>query len=245
MLGLWGVALAALGAAPLVPLPPTLHDAAAGQALAAELCNLRPPAGEFKGQLKIRRPDGQTISLALSSWIRPEDHSWQSLYQASVSNLTETLVVRHVEGGSNEYRYGRSEGAHEATLPPVCGEPWQSFAGSDFFLADLGLEFFHWPTQVVVRAEMRKSRACQVLESRPGTVLPYARVLSWIDVESNGLLMAEAYDAANQRIKEFEVKRFKKNGDQLQVQELEMRHYRGGSRTNAWRTVLTFQGSDP
>ena len=39
------------------------------------------------------------------------------------------------------------------------------FAGSDFWLCDLGLEFFHWPQQKVLKKEFHRQCACTVLES--------------------------------------------------------------------------------
>jgi hypothetical protein len=212
---------------------PLLNDAAAGRALAADLRNAQPSAAaEFKGLLKIRARDGTTTVLTLLSKITPGEKSWQSYYQAVSSNWTETLVVRHAKDLPNEYRYSRQEGApSEAAAPPVCQRIWQPFAGSDYSLADLGLEFFHWPHQVLIQNEMRKSRPCHVLESSPATTNGYARIVSWVDVETGGLVMAEAYDAAKQRVKEFEVKRFKKSGEQWQLQEMEIRQLKDHSRT--------------
>jgi hypothetical protein len=226
---------------PIVTPPSLLNDRAAGQALAADLCNAKPSApAEFKGVLKIRRPDRPTISLPLVSRILTEGASWQAFYQVTASNWTETLLVRHQPGQDNEYRYARQEsGSSAAAIPPVCGQIWQSFAGSDFSLADLGLEFFHWPTQVLVLNEMRKDRACHLLESRPALTNDYGRVLSWVDVETGGLLKAEAYDGRNQRLKEFEVKRFKKSGEQWQLQEMEIRNLKNRS-----RTLLEFDVAD-
>jgi hypothetical protein len=238
-LGSWSQPARAAGAG-IAHTPTQLNDAVAGAALAADLRDAKPvTASNFKGILKIRRPDGVILTLPLMSRIVPGDKSVLTSYQVTSSNWTETLVVRHAHGLPNEYRYGRTEGGRgETNLPPLCSQIWQPFAGSDFLLADLGLEFFHWPTQVLIMNEMRKSRACHVLESRPAVPNEYARVVSWVDTESGGLLMAEAYNARNQRLKEFEVKRFKIATEQLQ--EIEMRHFHGGVRTNYSRTVLEF-----
>jgi hypothetical protein len=231
---------AAASAAEIIHTPTQLNDAAAGAALAADLRNAKPvTASDFRGILKIRRRDGVLLTLPLASRIVPGDKSFLTSYQVTSNNWTETLLVQHTQGRSNEYWYGRSEaGRGETNPPPRCAQIWQPFAGSDFCLADLGLEFFHWPTQILIMNEMRKSRACHVLESRPAVTNEYARVVSWVDTETGGLLMAEAYNARNQRLKEFEVKRFKIATEQLQ--EIEMRHFHGGVRTNYSRTVLEF-----
>jgi hypothetical protein len=49
-------------------------------------------------------------------------------------------------------------------------------------------------------------------------------VLSWIDQEQGGLIMAEGYDARGKLLKEFEVKSVKKVAGQYQVSEMEMRN---------------------
>ena len=87
-----------------------------------------------------------------------------------------------------------------------------AFAGSDFSITDLGLEFFHWPKQRREKHEMRHSRNCHVLESINGNPLAsgYARVMSWVDIESGGIVRAEAFDKAGKKVKEFKVGHFRK-----------------------------------
>jgi len=107
------------------------------------------------------------------------------------------------------------------------------FAGSDFWLADLGLEFFHWPEQRILKSELRKSRLCRVLESINPRPAPgaYSRVVSWIDDESRGILHADAYDFQNKLLKEFDTKKFKKVEGQWQLEEMEINNVQTGSRT--------------
>jgi hypothetical protein len=112
-------------------------------------------------------------------------------------------------------------------------ELFTSFAGSDFWLADLGLEFFHWPGQKVLKTELRKSRECRVLESvnpQPATNA-YSRVVSWIDTETGGILHAEAYDAQNKLLKEFDTKKFKKVNGEWRLEAMEIENARTGSRS--------------
>ena len=107
------------------------------------------------------------------------------------------------------------------------------FAGSDFWLGDLGLEFFHWPEQKILKKEVKRSRGCSVLESTnpdPSTN-GYSRVVSWIDEESGGIVQAFAYDAQGRKLKEFYPKNFEKVNGQYQVQEMEMDNVQTGSRT--------------
>jgi negative regulator of sigma E activity len=106
------------------------------------------------------------------------------------------------------------------------------FAGSDFWLADLGLEFFHWPEQHLKKEEMRRSRLCKVLESvNQKSAAGYSRVVSWIDVETQGLLRAEAYDQNQRLLKEFSVGSFKKVKDRWELQDMEIRNVQTDSRT--------------
>jgi YD repeat-containing protein len=107
------------------------------------------------------------------------------------------------------------------------------FAGSDFWVADLGLEFLHWPTQRVLRREMRHGQPCAVLESLNPRPAPtgYARVVSWVDTDNGGILHADAYDARGQLMKEFDPSGLKKVNGQRKLEEMEMRNRKTGSHT--------------
>jgi hypothetical protein len=109
------------------------------------------------------------------------------------------------------------------------------FAGSDFWICDLGLEFFHWPAQKVLPkpTNLVRGRDYTLLEStnpNPSTN-GYSRVLTWIDKETGGILQAEAYDASGRLLKEFAPKSFKKVNGQWELQEMEIRNVQTGSRT--------------
>ena len=66
---------------------------------------------------------------------------------------------------------------------------------------------------------MSNSRSCHVLESidSKATDAGYARVKSWVDIEYNGIIRAEAYDRAGKRVKEFKVDSFRKVDGLLSV----------------------------
>jgi hypothetical protein len=101
------------------------------------------------------------------------------------------------------------------------------------------LEFFHWPEQKILKKENRRGRGCAVLESTNPNLssnnavppIPYSRVVSWIDEESGGIVHAEAYDAQNELLKEFDPKSFKKVNGQWELQDMEIRNVQTGSRT--------------
>jgi len=118
-------------------------------------------------------------------------------------------------------------------------ELWTRFCNSDFYIADLGLEFLYWANQRLIKREMRRSRYCYVLESTPppSAFSPYARVISWIDTETFGIVRAEARDTNNKLIKEFEPKEFKKIQGVWYVTELQIRDFLRSSRTRIQFTL--------
>ena len=109
------------------------------------------------------------------------------------------------------------------------------FANSDFWLTDLGLEFFYWPEQKVLpkTTNLKRGREYTLLEStnRHPSTNGYSRVLTCIDKETGGILEAEAYDTKGELLKVFEPKSFKKVNGQWQLQEMEIRNVQTGSRT--------------
>ena len=80
---------------------------------------------------------------------------------------------------------------------------------------------------------MRRSRPCRVLES----VAPYStrdgyvRVLSWIDLETGGVIQAEAYDQRNKLLKRFSLGSFEKVAGQWQLRDMKIRNARTGQQT--------------
>ena len=109
------------------------------------------------------------------------------------------------------------------------------FAGSDFWICDLGLEFFHWPAQKVLPkpTNLARGRDYTLLEStnpNPSTN-GYSRVLTWIDKETGGILRPRPTTRSGRLLKEFAPKSFKKVNGQWELQEMEIRNVQTGSRT--------------
>jgi YD repeat-containing protein len=107
------------------------------------------------------------------------------------------------------------------------------FAGSDFWIADLGLEFLHWPQQKLIRKQMRRSQSCDMLEStnpnpKPGA---YRRVVSWIDIDTGGIVHADAYDANDRLLKQFDPSEITKVKGEWQLEEMEIRNRQAGTKT--------------
>ncbi|HEY5298123.1 MAG TPA: outer membrane lipoprotein-sorting protein [Verrucomicrobiae bacterium] len=164
--------------------------------------------------------------------------NWQSIYTASWTNKVEMLLVVHATGQSNTYFY-ETNGLNKVPFAPASSQKLSGakltapFANSDFSVADLGLEFFHWPEQKILKKELHRSRGCAVLESTNPNPAPkgYSRVVSWIDEATLGIVEAYAYGADGKLLKDFEPKDFKKIHGQWQVQTLVMENVQTGSRS--------------
>jgi len=219
---------------------------AEGQALAAELRSARPTENlEIRGVLKIRDAGGKRTTVPVRYRFSYSERSWQNIYETEAIGRVpaEKLVVVHTEDQPNRYLHSRADGIHNPPAAPVVltgDEAMVPFANSDFWLADLGLEFLHWPEQRIVeeaKIKMRKGRSCKVLESinpRAGAA-GYTRVRSWIDVEKRQPILAQAYGPNNKLIKEFEIGSVMKVNGQWELKNMEMRT----SRTDS-QTVLEF-----
>ena len=192
---------------------------------------------EWRGVLRIRGRDRQTTTIPITGRIIVEKHGWKVVYSTTATNKigAEMLTVVRSTNAANQYLY--SKAAADSGL----GDPRQlagqeanlALAGSDFWLSDLGLEFFHWPQQRLLKKELRRGQSCDVLESvnpQP-TTNGYSRVVSWIDIDSGGIVHAEAYDQAQKKIKVFEPKEFKKINGRWELREMEIHNEKTGSRT--------------
>jgi hypothetical protein len=220
-----------------------------GHKLAAELRNMRPENAQWKGDLKIQAhgPNGRTTTIIpASGQAITGDTEWRVIYTAGPTNgvAAEKLTVIHALDGTNRYEYARAPGP---TAP--LGEPRSlagadadiPLAGSDFWLSDLGFEFYHWPDQRLLKPQMRRGRPCYVLDSgnpnaRPGG---YSKVVSFIDRETGGPIQAEAYGADGKLLKEFALGKFRKVNGKWELKRMEI----DNDRTNS-RTLLEFDLED-
>jgi Outer membrane lipoprotein-sorting protein len=219
------------------PSPP--DDLVAGQALAEQIRNAPPEeSNSFQGTLSIRA-GGQTKSVPVVFRAIIHDTSWETVYDiaATTNSGAEQLTVIHRTNAPNEYLYARAS-APSAPLPkPAPLSPAEAaatpLAGSDFTAADLGLDFLHWPKQRRLKGEMRLGQSCYVLESRDEGAKSIVRVKSYIDKESNGLLIAEGYDAIEHLVKEFSLhgSSFKKVNGHWRLEKMSIRDYKKHSQT--------------
>ena len=212
-----------------------------GRKLAQQLCDAHPTVKYTNdGTILIRGKTNQTLGLHIETSIG--DNEWQTHYIAYQQNspISEELNVVHSGFSKNRYLWrswfagGIVPPFQESTFPNSAAFT-NSFFNTDFSLADLGLEFFHWPAQKILpkTTNLKRGREYTLLEStnpNPPTN-GYARVRSWIDKESGGILEAEAYDFNGKLLKDFAPKSFKKVNGQWELSEMEIRNVQTGSRT--------------
>jgi hypothetical protein len=214
----------------------------AGKALAAELSNLRLEENA-KGVLKIRGRDHKLTEVPITAQPVPGDTQWKMVYLASATEHAgaEQLTVVHTTNGPTQYLYAQASKPGEPVGEPKILTGAQAeipLAGSDFWLSDLGFEFFHWPQQIRHKGEIRRSRSCFVLESiNPNAKRgEYARVVSWIDKESGAPIEAEAHGTDGKLLKQFEIGSVQKIDGRYEVKDLKM-----SNRANSSRTTLEFE----
>jgi len=151
------------------------------------------------------------------------------------------IIIKHFDSANFPVEYDMTRHWHLGPASDGIGQISDKdlsssvYKQSDFWVADLGLEFFHWPAQKVLPnpTSVKRGRAYTLLEStnpNPATN-GYSRVLSWIDKETGGILEAEAYDFNGRLLKDFAPKSFKKVNGQWELQEMEIRNVQTGSRT--------------
>ena len=108
------------------------------------------------------------------------------------------------------------------------------FAGSDFWLCDLGLEFFHWPEQKVLKKEFRRqSRLHGFGKHEPRSVHQHA-ILAWYAGLARirwASWKAYAYDSSGNKLKNFYPKNFEKVNGQYQLESMVMENLQTGSKS--------------
>jgi hypothetical protein len=227
----------------------TLSDAEIqGRNLAQQLVEQHPVQNSKNtGVLKIRDGSGKMVEIPIGFRVTVTETNWQCVYNIHKLFGSKkdhpgwtSLIVIHDGGNPNHYQFYELPSEIAEILKPDYGvnnlandQTAISFAGSDFWLCDLGLEFFHWPEQKILPkpTNLVRGRDYTLLESINPSTNGYSRVLSWIDKETGGILQAEAYDANGKLLKEFQPKSFKKVNGQWELQEMDIRNVQTGSRT--------------
>jgi hypothetical protein len=239
---LMGIALVCLNLALPVGAGAAQGQDAEAQALVRELLEQRPARETtIQGVLKMRDDRRrQRREAPITYTVQLDEEGWRSVYRADPLHPygPEVLIVHHHPELPNRYEYIQvsPDGQRKNKMVLSGNEAALPFAGSDYWLTDLGLEFLHWPDQRLVRdakITMRLGRPTRVLASYNPipTAGNYSRVVSWIDAELGHLIYAEAYDINDRRYKVFSLKGFKRVGGRWQVRDMELRNERTDSRT--------------
>ena len=201
---------------------------AEGQRIAAEARSLAPKtSGTNTAILRIRHLRGVRADIKVTIRTTVSGDAWHTDYVSGDGLL---YRVSRSPLAPNQYQTGRVDGPP----PKPAGNLLVPFAGSDFWLVDLGLDFFHWPEQRLLKKEQRRGEACYVLERATPKPAPggYSRVVTWLDQDTMGIVCAEAYDTRGKLLKEFEPKRFQKVNGQWRLKEMEIRNEQTDTRTS-------------
>jgi hypothetical protein len=205
-----------------------------GREIVRDLLSRRPDHGfTNQGTLTIRHK-GTEKHLAIESAVFREHDAWVTLYRArGPEGKTETLSVVRSEKGPAQYAFDGGGDSAARPKPLDQGQTMRPFAGSDFWIADLGLQFFEWSGQRVLRKQMKRGQSCDVLESTGGPTQPggYARVVSWLDADTDAIIYAEAFDSSNRKLKEFAPKKIEKVKGAWELRSMEMSSPLTGSRS--------------
>ena len=209
-----------------------------GRALANSIVSQKPIEGNtLIGKLTIRPSSGKRTEIPIKFQTLVTATNWQNLYlmHDMVRNRAALLTVIHAPPKPNVFVLATvaGTGGSEEVTQLMGNQAMIPFAGSDFWVIDLGLEFFHWPVQRVTAKEFASGMACRVLESLNPNPAPgaYRRVVSWVDIETLGIVKAEAYDANDRMLKTFTPKKFKKIAGRWQLKEMEIFNKRADSKT--------------
>jgi hypothetical protein len=222
------------------PLDPVQAEQEARALVAAMLAQQPDQNTTNTGSVKIRDAAGKTREMPVRFEIYLTPSNWVSAYEILPSAGEPgglKLIVARSGRQPNCYQLLDPTPAGATNAVPRKLTPEQimaPFAGSDFWVADLGLEFLHWPKQRLLKKELRRSTACNVLESLNPVPVPggYSRVVSWIMRESpHGIIHADAYDPQGEVLKRFDPKNLEKVQGEYQLEEMEMRNRKTGSQT--------------
>ena len=226
------------------PRPAPLDPVQAGKearALVAEMLAAKPDQNTTNtGLVRIRDAADKERQIPVRFEITVTPTNWFSVYETLPSaGGPGGLKLTVIHSGDQPNRYelfdpAAAGPANTAARQLTRDQIMAPFAGSDFWIADLGLEFLHWPRQQVLSNDMRHSKSCKVLESTNPAPVPggYARVKSWIMIASpHGIVHADAYDARGEVLKRFDPTNLEKIQGEYQLDEMEMRNRKTGSQT--------------
>ncbi len=216
-----------------------------GQDFAMQMRAMRPvnPV-QAEGKLRIRDPHGKRRELPVQFRTFVVGESLINIYQT----LQGSLTVNQTLGQPTVYTIAPPPPIDPNKVRKLNGDQAMlSFGGSDFWMADLGLEFLHWPKQEIIKRELRRGELCSVLVSEPENRKHggYSKIVSWVDEDTRGIVHADIFDAKGKLLKVFSPKSFKKINGQWQLKEMEMRNEQIDTRTSIIFDLKAAPEKDP
>jgi len=216
-----------------------LEGAEAGLALAVQLRTMEPEANsQWRGSLNIKPKGGEIEIIPISCQVVVAADQWKVIYTTTGTpkRTAERLTVIHSTNGPSQFWLARSSGPSEPLGKPemVAGTALDvPFAGSDFWLSELGFDFYHWPVQNRLKGAMRRGQPCYVLESANPMAKPggLARVVTYLERESGQPILAEAEGTDKKTLKEFSLGKMAKVNGRWTPKNLEISNRKTGSHT--------------
>lgn len=204
-----------------------------GQELASAILSQVPTANyQTQGMLTIRSPRGNRQKLKISSLVYASpSHTWTNIFQIADLKGTikeEFLIVRNPQKKNVYYRTFGKVDTQGRTLIQRIGDPFIPIGNSDFMMGDMGFQFLFWPSQEVIREQLRSGRKTYLLESKEPDPKVYSKILTWVDKKTLGPMRAEAFDLTGKRIKIFSVGGIKEINGQKVVSRFDMENLQTG-----------------
>lgn len=217
-----------------------------GRAIARQLLSQRPTVNATAtGTISVRPRKGETRKIPFVSEVIVEDDKWKAVYQTEAAEGAPAtrLVIKHSANVVAKFflQTGGADGAFGEARELPWKEVFAPFVGSDFRIIDLAYphsDHLAWSEQRLLRTALRRGQSCHQLESvnpKPGDG-GFAKVISWIDVDTGGPLEITGFDRAGKRELQFSPQRIRKVNGEYKVTELHIRNRSTGS-----RTVLRFE----
>lgn len=237
--GVWS--LAAAPAAPTVERERNDKTLRAGRELARQLLAQRPlESSQVRGTIKIKARKSSTREIPFKSEIVVGTHSWKSVYQteAAPGQPAARLVITRNVGRATEFSLQSADAQGVFGVPKTLSwkEALNPFAGSDFRILDLAYphsDFLAWPEQYILQTAIRRGQSCYELESvNPNPANGgFAKVVSWIDIDSGGPVYIYGYDRSGEETLKFSPQGIKSVDGEYRVTELVISNRETGSRT--------------
>ena len=208
-----------------------------GRALTQELLH-RIPSESFTntGTILIKERNMDEVEIPARFMVLTSGRQWKSVYETTLDGSADAagrMTIVHNPGSPSRYYRGGPEVCEDTPTLEPDQVATLKFADSDFWVCDLGLEFLRWPVQRLLKKEIKRSQSCNVLESINPDAPPggYSRVVSWLDIDTGGVVQAMAYDTDGKPMKEFIPKRFKKVDGEWHLIEMRIEDRRTRSKT--------------